>query len=263
MLISRKIRLEFYYRSNDCTRLKTFQNIHHEERCFIIGNGPSLNVEDLDLLKNEVTFAAHRIYNIFSGTEWRPTYYLGQDFVLLKEIEEQAKKVEAKNKFFPINIKWLHDFNIDDAVYFYLNSEEFSTQLPRFSKNASKEVYEGYSVTYAAIQLAVYMGFKEIYLLGVDFNYAQTIDNEGNIIIQEGVKDYFSNDHNIGLKLPNLEKSFLGFLSAKNFAEDEGVLIRNATRGGKLEVFKRIQLEEVLNIEYREIWNKKQRSYQI
>ena len=62
---------------------------------------------------------------------------------------------------------------------------------------------------YGAIQLAVYMGFTEIYLLGVDFNYSVTIDNEGNIMKHKGVKDYFSNDNNENLNLPDLEKSLL------------------------------------------------------
>lgn len=235
-----------YYRSSSNKELKTFKNKHYGERCFIIGNGPSLTPDDLNLLKDEVTFATHRIYNIFDQTDWRPTYYMGQDVVLLKEIKEKVKTVEAKHKFFPISMKQLYQTEIDDAIYFFIRSKNYYPNLPPFSTDASRQLYEGYSVTYGVIQLAVYMGFKEIYLLGVDFNYSLTVDHEGKITKKEDVKDYFSNDNNIGLNLPNLENSLLGFRAAHNFALENNVIIKNATRGGKLEVFKRVKLEDIL-----------------
>ena len=256
-----KIQLEKYYRSNSCEKLKTFKNKHNGERCFIIGNGPSLKHEDLNILKKEITFATHRIYNIFDQTDWRPTYYMGQDFVLLNKIQNEARKVEAQNKFFPVNVKWIHNFAIDDAIYYYLNSEEYYPNLPKFSTDVSRQIYEGYSVTYGAIQLAVYMGFKEIYLLGVDFNYSLTVDSQGKRINHEGVKDYFSKDNNIGLKLPNLENSLLGFRSARKFADENGVILKNATRGGKLEVFERIGLEDILNERNRDVAANKEKLY--
>ena len=62
-------------------RIRKFKNIHSGERCFIIGNGPSLNADDLDKLAEQgyVTFAFNRIYHIFDQTDWRPTYYMSQD----------------------------------------------------------------------------------------------------------------------------------------------------------------------------------------
>lgn len=244
VFIKRKIQ---YYLSNSSKNLKTFKNIHSGERCFVIGNGPSLTSGDLNMLKNEVTFASHRIFNIFDQTVWRPTYYIGQDVTLLKEIREQVKQVEAKNKFLPINVKEFYKSIVDDAIYFFLRSKKFYPGLPEFSTNASRQLFEGYSVTYGAIQLAVYMGFKEIYLLGVDFNYSLTVDHEGKITKRDGVKDYFSDDNNLGLNLPNLELSLLGFQAAEKFANENGVIIKNATRGGNLEVFERVMLEDILS----------------
>ena len=61
--IKKEIHLKKYYLSNLPNEIKVFKNKHDGQRCFIIGNGPSLTAEDLNLLKNEVTFAANRIYN--------------------------------------------------------------------------------------------------------------------------------------------------------------------------------------------------------
>lgn len=246
--IKREIHLKKYYLSNLPNEIKVYKNKHDGQRCFIIGNGPSLTAEDLNLLKNEVTFAANRIYNIFDRTDWRPTYYVVQDTLLLNEIKEKANKVEAKKRFFPINMKWLYNYDFkDDDVAFYLNLIGFYPDLPKFSTDISKQIYEGYTVTYGAIQLAVYMGFTEIYLLGVDFNYSVTINNEGKIMKHKGVKDYFSDDNNENLNLPDLEKSLLAFKAAEKFANENGLKIYNATRGGKLEVFERIELDVLFN----------------
>ena len=59
--------------------LKKYKNIHKGQRCFIIGTGPSLSVEDLEKLKGEITFGSNRIFEIYSQTDWRPTYYMNQD----------------------------------------------------------------------------------------------------------------------------------------------------------------------------------------
>lgn len=246
-ILKEKVKVCKYRFSSHSKELKEFENIHNHERCFIIGNGPSLTAGDLNLLKNEVTFATNRIFNIFDQTDWSPTYYIVQDYILLNKIKDQAKTVKAKKKFYPIRIKWIYNAFSDDALFFYLNPEKYYPEIPKFSTDVSKQIYEGYTVTYGAIQLAVYMGFKEIYLLGVDFNYSITVNSKGDITKHEGVKDYFCNDNNEGLNMPNLEYSLLAYQAAKEFAEKNKVKIFNATKGGKLEVFERVKLEKILN----------------
>lgn len=245
--IEYKLNLRKYYSSESHKNIKLLKDKHKGERCFIIGNGPSLTHSDLNRLQNEneITFATNRIYNIFDKTDWRPTYYIVQDFVLLNEIQEKAFKVEAKEKFFPINMKWQYNWSFNDAQYFHINTENYYPNLPKFSSDISKQIYEGYTVTYGALQLAMYLGFKDIYLLGVDFNYSVAINNNGEIIKQNGVKDYFSDDHNLNLNLPNMDNSLLAFKAAKKYADDNFINIFNATRGGKLEVFKRVDFDEI------------------
>ena len=58
------------------------KDIHKGQRCFIVGNGPSLKIEDLDLLKDEITFACNKIFLAFTETEWRPTYYSVLDILV-------------------------------------------------------------------------------------------------------------------------------------------------------------------------------------
>ena len=48
-------------------------------RCFVLGNGPSLALDNLDLLQNEVTFGVNQCELIYSKTTWRPTYWVCAD----------------------------------------------------------------------------------------------------------------------------------------------------------------------------------------
>lgn len=68
-----------YHASGEPQRISELKNQYVDKRCFIIGNGASLRVEDIDLIKEEVTIASNRIYNIFSNTSWRPTIYMVED----------------------------------------------------------------------------------------------------------------------------------------------------------------------------------------
>ena len=54
-----------YLQSGYSEKIKKLKDNYIGKRCFIIGNGPSLRIEDLNCLKGEYTFAANRIYEIF------------------------------------------------------------------------------------------------------------------------------------------------------------------------------------------------------
>ena len=85
-----------------CNEIKSYKNIHKGQRCFIIGTGPSLTADDLNKLKNEVTFGSNRIFEIFSQTDWRPTYYMNQDYKLICKYVDEIKEIKARRKFMPI-----------------------------------------------------------------------------------------------------------------------------------------------------------------
>lgn len=238
----------FYKRHID--ELVKMKDIHLNKRCFIIGNGPSLKPEDLELLKNEITFGANKIYNIFNETKWRPTYYLVQDPVTLNNIKENIEYVKSSKTFISFTAKIKSRFynTAKNIVYFYINSMNYPEKDPYFSKNVSKEISEGYTVTYSAIQFASYFGFKEIYLLGVDFNYSITIDENGQIIQNNNIKNYFgkSSDNNVPDSVPNLVYNLKAFKAAKDYADINNIKIYNATRGGNLNVFERVNLDDII-----------------
>lgn len=74
--------------------IKALKNKHKGQRCFIVGSGPSLKVDDLNKLKDEVTFACNKIYLAFNDTSWRPTYYSVYDVLVA---ENNKSEIDALN----------------------------------------------------------------------------------------------------------------------------------------------------------------------
>lgn len=231
-----------------CHEMKRFKNIHKGERCFIIGTGPSLTTEDLELLKDEITFGSNRIFEIYPRTSWRPTYYINQDYPLILKFAEEIDKLETRALFLPMDVREKFAHN-PLASFFVLRHRDFYPKDADFSTHLHHYMGQGMTVTYGAIQMAYYMGFSEVYLLGIDHNYSISLDAKGIPVINEGVKDYFkgSTASNQGLNLPRVAESTLAYMTARKFADrQKNFAVYNATRGGKLEAFERVKLEDIL-----------------
>lgn len=232
-----------------CDALKKYKGLHKGQRCFIIGTGPSLTVEDLERLKGEITIGSNRIFEIFPKTTWRPTYYISQDRLMIKKFEEDIKALECQQLFLPLNL-WRRFQDKADISFFILRHKNFYPGDAEFSTHVNRYIGQGFTVTYGAIQLAFYMGFKEVYLVGIDHNYSISLDEKGVPVLKNDVKDYFegSKASNKGLNLPRIVESTMAYMTARKFADKHPDFnIYNATRGGKLEAFERVNLDEILN----------------
>ncbi len=233
--IKRVFRVNCLYRKSRYEKLKEIKNKHIGERCFIVATGPSLTIEDLDKLKNEVTFSMNSICLAFDETDWRPTYFGIQDIAVYKKFESHIEKLKSDCKL--IGDVILTQKNIPDDYFVYplnflnhnVDHHEYNT---KFSNDAFAVVYDGYSITYSLIQIAVYMGFDEIYLLGADCNYSGNMNHH--------FKEYGHVDPSFVLAR---DKMISAYLEAKKFADRNNIKIYNATRGGELEVFDRVDLD--------------------
>lgn len=230
--------IKFY--NGEIARLK---NMHKGERCFIVATGPSLKVNDLDTLyrNKEKCISMNRIYNIFHKTEWRPDYYVIEDYKMIEDLSEEIAGLPLPYKFVASKPEsyWRQD-KAKTSIKFNMITGEFNDNNIRFSQNAERCFYNGRTVTYACLQLAIYMGFTEIYLLGVDFNYSSDIYAETNHF--EGYQNYYKD---IRLNQINPEKQLCAYRKAREMAERKKIKIINATRGGKLEVFERKNFEDL------------------
>ena len=223
--------------------IKKYRGMHKGQRCFIVATGPSLTLADLELLKGEVTFGMNSVTRLFPQTGWRPTYYGIQDANVYEKMEQSiCEAYENADNVFVSDViaekfgipENFHQFPYD-AVY-HDNQLEIERYFAEFSDDCYAIVYDGYSITYSLIQIAVYMGFQEIYLLGADCSYKRGAKNH--------VVDSGNDDKN---EEKNYEKMTVGYQKAKEYADAKGIKIVNCTRGGMLEVFPRETLEQVLS----------------
>lgn len=231
--------------------IASLKNIHKGKRCFIIGNGSSLTVADLNKIADngEITFGFNRIYKIFPETNWRPTYYFSQDYKTILCSCPNINAIEIKPKFIPIEAKWDWGLPFKRVKYFNIQNIMEDNRYA-FSDDVSKYVVASNTVTYTAIQFAVYMGITDIYMIGIDHSFQKVLDSEGNIIEDPNAKDYFIPNYTTeqeDVYIPRLDLSTLTYVSAKEYADSHNINIYNATRGGKLEVFPRVDFDSLFN----------------
>lgn len=232
-------------------RLAAYRGAYSGRRCFFVGNGPSLRAEDLTRLHEagEITFALNRVYNIFDQTPWRPTFYISQDEKMLGGCADTVRATDMGRKLIPIQLKWWYDIEIDGALYFNIvNQQTDDPQNIQFSDDVPRGIYNSGTGMYTAAQLAAYMGFAEIYLIGVDHHFRVSQNDRGEIVVDTSVKDYFSDKYNEDrdkLYIPNTERSTLTYVAMKNHCDARGIRVFNATRGGRLEVFPRVAFDAI------------------
>lgn len=236
---------------------ENIRNKHSGKRGFVIGNGPSLKLSDLEALRDEITIASNKVYLAFNQTNWRPTYYTVADNLLWQKV---YKKI-------PESIRIIHVPHYLDPGFYRRNKQQVfcwrhinwdADALPaasaqwsnHFSPDAANGFYGSWTVTYENLQLAVHLGLNPIYLIGCDHYYA----GEDKIVAGQRVRVGAENNHFItGYRQPGEEVNpapialmEIGYRVARKFSDQTDIKIYNATRGGYLEIFERRNLDEIL-----------------
>lgn len=230
-----------------------YKDLHKGKRAFIIGNGPSLRISDLDRLKNEITFGCNKIYLAFDQTEWRPTYFAAVDSVFIEDCAEEIKALDSK-KFITVESMNLFKDLSNDLIYLKHKEPEYIGNEIKyeFSTDIADGICGGWTVTYIMLQIAFYMGITEVYLLGVDYRYSipnpsGELSKYGEVVFRgEQEKNHFHKDYrkeNDRWTLPRLEEQYKAYLCAKETFYKHGRKIYNATRETALDVFPTVNFD--------------------
>ncbi len=234
----------------DRQRLGRFHNRHRGERCFIVGNGPSLNATDLSLLADDCTIAVNGIFYKYDEVGFESTYYVVEDRHVINDNLDRIHQIDYSIKFFPA--RYARRIRPSPDTYFLPTDWQFydpacpNFEKPRFSPDVSEVIYAGQTVTFLNLQLAFYMGFAEVYLIGVDFSYtipqSALVDGTTITSVDDDINHFHPDYFGKGKKWhdPKLHNCLKGFALAKDIYAAEGRKIYNATIGGKLELFERV-----------------------
>ena len=220
------------------SKIEIFKNKHKGKRIFVVATGPSLKKEDLEKLykNNEICISMNRIFEIFNTTRWRPNYYVLADEFVYRQVKDLIKKEKTINCFLS-DISGYKDDNSNNKYIWHLCKTK-NNNLELFAKDISTGIGCIGTVTYACIQLAAYLGASKIYLLGTDFTFSKNANENGQHFYKEKeliINPYVSYKYGV----------YNSYISAKYYSEKYGFQIFNATRGGKLEVFPRVDFDSL------------------
>lgn len=235
------------WRRESIRRLAALKDIHKGKRAFVIANGPSLKQTDMRKLENEFTFGMNRIYLMFPELGFSTTYLtVVNDLVIEQTAGDLAALSLPKfiawrsRRHFPTN---LPTTNLPTFLY-------TSYTGPRFSTDVRGRVWEGATVTNVTLQLAFHMGFKQVILIGLDHNYTTTGKPNTTVTSQGDDPNHFSSAYfgkGFRWQLPDLETSEIGYAMAREAYRNAGREILDATIGGKLTIFPKVDYNSLFS----------------
>lgn len=233
-----------------------FKNIHQNERCFILGTGPSLaklTSDQIENLKPEVLFGVNSFYKTDLASVLQPKYYALMDDLYWKELSDVFSEVAAKfasNR--PTFItdsrarSLIESLSPAAATPVYIYAKKYP--ITEMSEEITQNVFATMNVVSTCILAAIYMGFKEIYLLGCDYNCfgnagGHCYDDEEEL---DGKKDFdgFAKNLAFYLRFYWITTEF-HYLIAK-LAKRRGVKVINLTPTSLLDAYPRRPVSDVL-----------------
>lgn len=220
-------------------QLKKYKDIHRGETAFLIGNGPSVRAEDLEKLKEHVTFCCNKFYMSYNSHSLRPTYTVSADDKMIEDFgDDIVKNSEGEVWFCSAFRPAIEEKNYN---WVYMQAEK----LLLVESGIQKGVCHRGATLLAALQIGYYMGIRDFVLYGVDHNFQYdsrdklTSNTEGNHFIpnyREG-KSWFVPDTSL------IEESF-GKIA--DMLEMQGGSLINASRKTKLPYVKRENFDALL-----------------
>ncbi|MQC27230.1 MAG: DUF115 domain-containing protein [Chloroflexi bacterium] len=220
-------------------KLAALKDTHKGERAFIVGNGPSLKQTDMSQLKGKQSFGMNRAYLAFAEWGFATSYFVAVNDLVVQQTAEDIEQLKM-----PKFLSWRARRFVqpDDETMFLFSTYE----RPKFARDVRGRVWEGATVTYVALQLAFHMGFETVVLIGVDHNF-ETQGTPNTTVVSEGTdRDHFDERYfgkGFRWQLPDLEASERAYHMARAAYEADGRQVLDATIGGKLQVFPKVDYD--------------------
>lgn len=223
--------------------LRAARDTHVGRKAVILCNGPSLLKVDFDALQQSgvYCFGLNKINLLFDKTAFRPRSVVAVNPLVLEQNQAFYNQTELPlfldSHAAPFvkgrpNVAFLHE-----------------SVFPRFARDVSLSVFQGYTVTFVALQLAFHMGFREVALVGADHTFATKGPANKTVVSGEKDESHFDPNYFAGgvqWQLPDLFQSEVAYTMARDMYAAFGGRVVNATEGGKLEVFERCTLTNFL-----------------
>jgi hypothetical protein len=235
-------------------RLSFLKNRHVGERCVLVANGPSLNEMDLSFLRRENTIGLNKIYLGIKRFNFYPRYYVAVNPVVIEQSVAQIKSLNA--------VKFLGQAAAkghfkEDALTYLVPTRAYRRDSQGICRSvfcddiAVDGLYEGWTVTFAALQIAYYLGFSEVVLIGLDHRFDfKGESNERQLLKGQDINHFDPNYFGGGQAwdTPDLENSEASYRVAREFYEARGRNITDATVNGACHVFQKADYRSLFGL---------------
>ena len=233
------------------------RNKFQNKNCYILGNAPSINNHDLLKLQNESTFVVNSFFAHQDFDKIQPKFYVFADADLWNFEDPEIsvwwnqlldKSVNKEIIFFlPIELK--NTFVAKKLVHEKVHFLDLS--LPFKTKNAQQfdiiyPVNSVQNVLILCIQIAMYLGFSKIYLLGADHDWLSHFGNEQRHFYnsnsdEQQVQNVGSQGYPYNWWLNAVNTMFQQYKVVDAVANDKNIKIFNASESGLLDIYPQIR----------------------
>ncbi len=220
-------------------RTLALKNAHAGQTLFVLGAGPSVLTSDLDALDGAVAIAVNRFHLAYPRLRMRPRYTVIANAATLEAHGAEIARRAETTVFTPIAAGGLSGERIASFVA--------KSGAASFQPDPFKGVGDAGGSAHVAMQLAAWMGAARIVLYGVDHTYvvSENAEENGPLRRSAGERNHFIADYRpLGAwwRPPDLAQRAEAFDAARQWGEAQGVAMVNATRGGALDVFPRVDM---------------------
>ena len=215
------------------------------KRCFILGNGPSIRNVDLNQLQDEDTVTVNFFYDHGNNKGFVSKYYLAVDTAFYSgDPLEYLKKVHTDYPSLQMILKYdafrSGAFTEEDNIHFiYAKLFQYKNLI---RADCTKNMTAAINVVCQCIQVALHLGYKEIYLLGCDFSQYASLRPGHFYQPEAGLPRVTS----MGSDAKWSAKVHYHHYALKKYADKQGVRIINLTPGSLIDAYPRDTLENVL-----------------
>lgn len=240
-----------------------FKDKHKGQRCFIIGDGPSLKNVDLSPLGNEITFVTNTFWKHPIVEIWQPKYYCLVDPVYFEGVDSVKQyfhslysRVWKAQYFVPLyyhvpldTINLMNDQQLLPAGQTFFvalagalyDSRPSDVDLTNFAPAVL-------NVAQLCLMVAIYMGCSPIYLLGLDHDWLASPGEDHHFYEEDTLPPTIYSKSSYKVKVEIVLKMWTGYEMLLDLANRKNITICNATKGSHLDIFKRVRYEEVVKV---------------
>lgn len=221
-----------------------FHNRYAGRDCFLMGNGPSLNKVDLPALRNYHLIGLNKIHLLLERQPLDLTFHVAVNELVIEQSWKDFTHLDCPSF---LSYRPAEKLVADSGnIHYFLTARRAA---PCFSKVLDEPLWEGWTVTFVALQLALFMGFRRVFLIGVDHNFACVGKPNEEQKMDGNDPNHFDPRYFSGQQwhLPDLEGSEMAYQIAKFAFERNGGAILDATIGGKCEIFTKMDISQAFS----------------